>query len=1050
MAFRLISLILSLSLFCQQAGIAYASGELNLANYLSSMRNAVVQPDVFQPARLRYISYDSRNNDFKLLLDKGDAKLNNATRELFNYFLIGLALPNDTFWVNLRPDAPENIIDPLLEKTDIGKIFLEADLQLKKDTSSLTSPQNPEGKAYWNKLYKKAGELFGTENITIPTITRPWIVPNEVIVRETEDSAYIYKATLKVMLEADYLADQKTEKQKNARTEELKNRRTEGYGFSDPRLKELNEYSSQIIRETIIPKLTREVNSSKRYAQLRQVYYSLVLARWFKQKYSSLGSIRAQGTSAPVNSYIGLIDSGNLANLNSREPCDKQAYFQAYQKSFKDGEYNLKETVASPSGQSIRNYISGGLFITSSPMDKVKTVENTYLKSLLVQDSNTMVSSSIKEEILNKNLKITPKGIMGLVNTILDEFLNSDKVFIDSLTPEQKIELKEVIDNFRGNLNKFTEENTNVDGFLKEMRKSIAALDASSKSIMSSNSWLFTEYRSLQSALLYLMELAGWREEPVNIMTRKVRKAYSESGSPIEAPHKSGKLFFWNHENQSMESLRYVHGYELRNEEGEAIIGYLKENKSSFPKAKMNQLDNVIKAIEQKDKKGKDLLSGLRFALSEDGSFQGCVEIHKFEVSFVGINQWVEIAMIIAGIQELVDSMREEYYPIVLKGIWMEDFYIAKELDVLNGESLAIDYEDNLIVPSRKNADTIIHRFYEGIKEQTVYMKGVLRPLKEGSTGSPLTAHILSYEEQEKIIKIKKELSILAIEVSPLLYAYPGLKKPYGKVLNKIKEFGRQNDILSLAGIMKEFYGAASKYTQKSGGNAISDKIKEWAEVQDIVNKAIEEINKSIDEDIESDDNKLTEVPPGYGGEKKDYYDDVKMLLKKKDFAGVASWMIQWWLWQNNDIKVRKWWGISEELKIINMRSGLPHYFANAALKSGGIDLTDRFMHLKIERVGSFADLRLVLPEVKNAQDIDLDNEFKQIEAIASSGIVPNSRRILELFSACYSRGEFGQRLSQVISCLKASSAIQESLAIDSDDDFRLCLLLPEIFSDGG
>ena len=71
----------------------------------------------------------------------------------------------------------------------------------------------------------------------------------------------------------------------------------------------------------------------------------------------------------------------------------------------------------------------------------------------------------------------------------------------------------------------------------------------------------------------------------------------------------------------------------------------------------------------------------------------------------------------------------------------------------------------------------------------------------------------------------------------------------------------------------------------------------------------------------------------------------------------------------------------------------------------GGIDFTGRAMRLKIERVGSFADLKLVLPAVKNAQDIDLDKEFRQIEAIASSGLVPNSRRILELFSACYARG---------------------------------------------
>ncbi len=296
-------------------------------------------------------------------MDKGDAvgngfkpfpTLEDETKELMKYFFIGLALPNEKFWVNLRPDSPDNILDPDLEKTDIGRILLEADLQLKKDTSGMTSPQTKEGREYWDNLYKKAGELFGTENITIPAITRPWIVPNEIIIRESAEGAYIYKATLKVMLEEDYL--------RGARI---------NYGFNDPRLKELNEYSTQLIKESIIPKLTYEVNASKRYAPLRQVYYSLILAQWFKQKYGSFGSIRAADISARVNSYIDLIDSGSLANLTSSQPYDKQSYFQQYQKSFKDGEYNLQEPVYASMGQSIRRYVSGGgVFDCSSSINK--------------------------------------------------------------------------------------------------------------------------------------------------------------------------------------------------------------------------------------------------------------------------------------------------------------------------------------------------------------------------------------------------------------------------------------------------------------------------------------------------------------------------------------------------------------------------------------------------------------------------------------------------------------------------------------------------------
>ncbi|HAH20277.1 MAG: hypothetical protein A2Y00_09455 [Omnitrophica WOR_2 bacterium GWF2_43_52] len=369
---KLLSLLLCFSFIFEQSVFAQVAQTLDISSYFNQARNAVIPQDKFRPLHLRYISYDSQSNDFKLLLDKGDTnfdnqtaneltsspanELNNATQELLNYFFIGLALPNEGFWVNLRPDTPDNIIDDDLAKTDIGRILLEADVQLKKDTAGLTSPQSPEGKEYWDKLYKRAGELFGTENITIPTLTRPWIVPNEIIIREAPDNAYIYKATLKVMLEEDYL----TEHTPAVWAPHLGGVE-EVYRFSDHRLKQLNEYSTQLIRELIIPKLTYQVNTAKRYASLRQVYYSLILAQWFKARYrSQLTGDRVQGTDKS-NNYLNLIDSGNLANLTAREPYDKQIYFQQYQKSFQDGEYNLTEPVYTPQGQSIRQYMSGGV-----------------------------------------------------------------------------------------------------------------------------------------------------------------------------------------------------------------------------------------------------------------------------------------------------------------------------------------------------------------------------------------------------------------------------------------------------------------------------------------------------------------------------------------------------------------------------------------------------------------------------------------------------------------------------------------------------------------
>ncbi|MDD5354901.1 MAG: hypothetical protein PHF95_06905, partial [bacterium] len=356
---KVLTMLIVISFVLEQSSFAQVAGQIDLSGLAVGIARSVM-PEKYRPLHLRYMSYDSLDNSLRLLLDKGDSKetkaekIKESTGELMKYFFVGISLPNEDFWVNLRPDSPDEMINSDLARTDVGKVLLEADLQLKKDTANYTSPKSPGGKAYWDKLYQKAEELYGTENITIPALTRPWIVPDEIIVRESQASAYIYKATLKVMLEQDYL--------KNSAS----------YSFEDNKARELNEYSSQLIRETIIPKLTKEINSSKRYAGLRQVYYSLILAQWFKSKYQN-GIGKGAGIGRE-NQYISRIDSKDLTNLTSKTAWNKDTYFQAYQKSFKDGEYNIKEPRNTVYGQSIRSYFSGG--IAWKDLSGRKIVEN--------------------------------------------------------------------------------------------------------------------------------------------------------------------------------------------------------------------------------------------------------------------------------------------------------------------------------------------------------------------------------------------------------------------------------------------------------------------------------------------------------------------------------------------------------------------------------------------------------------------------------------------------------------------------------------------------
>ncbi|HQJ16335.1 MAG TPA: hypothetical protein PLJ26_07610, partial [Candidatus Omnitrophota bacterium] len=318
---RILALLISFCLIFEQAGFAQVAGQPGVPLYLSAVSPAA---DRFRPIHLRSISIDPQADDVNVLLDRGDAakvqpqEITDTAKKLMEYFQIGLRLPNSMFWVNLRPDAPREIIDPYLEKTDLGRVLLEADLQLKKDLAKFTDPSTAEGKQYWDRLYARAEQLYGSGDIEIPTVTRPWIVPGEIILGESRDTAYVYKATLKVMLEQDYLKD------------------SVQFSFDDERGREMNEYSSQLVRELIIPKLTRHVNASKQYAPLRQVYYSLILAQWFKARYSG-----------QAGAYAQQIDTRDLAGLTSQKSWSKDTYFKAYQKSFNQGEYNRQENVFS-------------------------------------------------------------------------------------------------------------------------------------------------------------------------------------------------------------------------------------------------------------------------------------------------------------------------------------------------------------------------------------------------------------------------------------------------------------------------------------------------------------------------------------------------------------------------------------------------------------------------------------------------------------------------------------------------------------------------------
>lgn len=320
---KIIHSLLALFWICQQGGFIQAA----------PVAGAVAGPaaDWYRPMQLVSVTVDPVAGLFSFSARAGESAGTDAAR-LLGYFKTGMSLPNDCFWVNLRPDGADRMLDPRLEHNAVAKVLLEADVQLKKDLAALTDPDTVTGKQYWNKVYERAGLLFGQDAaMQIPALARPWIVPAEMIIAETpqtapQPAAFICKAMLKVCLEEDYLP---------------------GYAadFSDPRIKQLNEYSSELLRSLIIPSLTRQVNSARRYAALRQVFNCLILAQWVKERFSD----RVFSFPADASQDAGL------------QPWSKSDYFRQYSDSFDRGEYRKEDVLAQAGGLVIRQYASGGI-----------------------------------------------------------------------------------------------------------------------------------------------------------------------------------------------------------------------------------------------------------------------------------------------------------------------------------------------------------------------------------------------------------------------------------------------------------------------------------------------------------------------------------------------------------------------------------------------------------------------------------------------------------------------------------------------------------------
>jgi hypothetical protein len=256
---------------------------------------------------------------------EGDVSRGEASR-LIRYFLAGLTIPQDDLWVNLSPDEADRVIEEDLGATDLGRDMLAQDYVLKQLASSLTHPDTPTGAEYWRQLGDREWGIghSGKEPCPINHAPSPaessafskiWIVPDSSVVHEQGTMALITEATLKAESESPSHA-------------------------------------------ALLPAITDQLNQGRHFAVTRQLYHSLILAVWFKQKFEE-------------SFYSYYMDQGKITGIDIEDKAVKDKIWNLYCEAFRKGVYDVIKAQPAAGRSAKRRYFSGGQKFGSSSLKPV-------------------------------------------------------------------------------------------------------------------------------------------------------------------------------------------------------------------------------------------------------------------------------------------------------------------------------------------------------------------------------------------------------------------------------------------------------------------------------------------------------------------------------------------------------------------------------------------------------------------------------------------------------------------------------------------------------
>lgn len=278
-----------------------------------------------------------------------------AAAQSSDAFFVWLSMPESTFWVNLNPNEPNRIIDDKLGTTDVGRIMLAADFQMKQVVGRLIQPDTELGKRFW-------GELTTTAQCID---MRQWIVPEPATVYEQDGGLYIVDAPLGVKMETEYLQQH-----------------GQPTSCASP-----DAAMADRFRTLVLPEVEEAVNQGPEFAELRRVYLSRVAASWYRQQHSRDGALSS------------LIDSGNVSAWPALHDWAPRQVFDQYVESYNNKELDVTRHVVVGNRDYEVTYTHGGVDFTNIQLNQLGQAQFQHDHA----DLPNMMQRSLEQQVTDRH-----------------------------------------------------------------------------------------------------------------------------------------------------------------------------------------------------------------------------------------------------------------------------------------------------------------------------------------------------------------------------------------------------------------------------------------------------------------------------------------------------------------------------------------------------------------------------------------------------------------------------------------------------------------------